>query len=94
MENLIEQKEADTVEAKTNCSVLKRIGRMIFRIGIFVLATVDFWLDLLLGIKYVKQGDPVYAFFTFLFTLVPTACGALYVIIGYLRRKEVLTLVD
>ena len=77
------------------------ILRLIVKLSICVLSLVDFWSDLLLGTAYVYAiGDgedffyyTYYATFTFLFSLVPTACGALYVI-RYLRRKSELTRVD
>ena len=92
MENLVERNEEEIVRTHI-CGVPIRIARMIFKLAICILSSVDFWTDLLLGIQYANKGHQMYATFTFLFTLVPTACGALYVI-RYLRRKNELTRVD
>ena len=75
------------------CGVPKIILQLIVKLSICVFSLVDFWSDLLLGIEYAIKGEKVYSSVTFLFTLVPTACGALY-IIRYIRRKSELTLVD
>jgi len=85
MENLVDENKDEVAETQ-RFGTLKRIGMLSFRLAVCGLSLVDFWTDFLLGFQYAGRGEAVYATFTFLFTLVPTAFGALYVV-RYLRRK-------
>ena len=92
MESLVNKKEVNAANAQ-RFGTVKRIGKLLFKLAVCILSLVDFFTDFLLGIEYASQGHTTYAIFTFLFTLLPTACGALYVL-RYLRRKSELTLVN
>ena len=68
------------------CDCVKIPCKSLFTLFIMILSLLDFWLDFLLAITYAMQGESLYAFFTFFFTLVPTVGGAVYTV-RFIKRN-------
>ena len=92
-----QRKTTVTINAKNEkaksdkCDFIKTQCKSVFVLVIAVLSLLDFWSDLLLGITYAKQSETVFAFFTILFTLVPTIGGAVYTVRFFRRNQSLLS---